>query len=363
MKQQKIYGIQALRVVAAVLVFFSHLPKSATGHSSDYFAGGVGVDIFFIISGFVMAMQIEASGQQGPRHASIFFAKRLARIWPMYIAATLLTAAIAWGLNSQQPEWGYIAWSASLWPVTNGGFYKDPLLIVGWTLSFEMYFYLLLAILLFVGLAKPVVLTLVVAILVATSWIDRDWTTAQSIATSPMLLEFLAGYVTFFVYRRYADRLDKLAWPLLISGAAALLVAMTGDGNIWFRNHPFMQVSWFDGRVYIARWAAWGIPAYLLFLGVLGMERRLRLHLDACRIVDHLGNATYAFYLLHLPAIVLISQIIPTGPGQIVAYLIMPAGLSIAASHCLEMPFNRWIGRKLMGFFFPCESGIKAARV
>src|SRR5262245_61905199 len=134
-------SIQALRAIAALLVFLGHAINQVNLEVAEEFPnsyGPFGVDLFFVISGFVMVYSSERLfGQPG---ASVkFFARRLARIVPLYWAAT---AILVW---FDVPNASTKAVLGSLFFVPHIPL-EAPLLDVGWTLIFEMFFYSVFAI-------------------------------------------------------------------------------------------------------------------------------------------------------------------------------------------------------------------------
>src|SRR5260370_18583400 len=134
-------SIQALRVIAALVVCWAHAINAVPAEVAAEFPtlyGPFGVDLFFVISGFVMVYSSE--GLFGKAGAPIkFFARRLARIVPPYWAAT---AILVW----------FVVPYASTKAVLGSLFFaphvpsESPLLFVGWTLIFEMFFYAVFAI-------------------------------------------------------------------------------------------------------------------------------------------------------------------------------------------------------------------------
>ena len=132
-------SIQALRVIAAfmVLAFHVSLEVAKLTPAAVLTPGSAGVDLFFVISGFVMLYSSERLFGR-PWASAQFFKRRLVRIVPLYwLATTALVLLVA-------PFAGTKAVIASLlfWPYPAGG---APLLNVGWTLNIEMFFYLVFA--------------------------------------------------------------------------------------------------------------------------------------------------------------------------------------------------------------------------
>jgi peptidoglycan/LPS O-acetylase OafA/YrhL len=172
----KLDGVQTLRGVAAVVValfHFSVLERAFYGPDflltgfSGY--GRAGVDLFFVISGFIMVL-VPGQTRSGAQSAWEFLVKRAVRIYPPYWVVTLAVIAIWWlsggflmaFLIGKNPNW--IA-SLTLWPQD-----RYPILLVGWTLIHEMYFYLVFAALLFAPIAwRPRLLALWALIVLAST--------------------------------------------------------------------------------------------------------------------------------------------------------------------------------------------------
>jgi peptidoglycan/LPS O-acetylase OafA/YrhL len=146
-------GIQVLRLVAAALVVVTHSTLYAherLDRSSPVWQGGViGVDIFFVISGFViMASSRRLIGR--PDGVREFALRRLVRILPMYWLATTLSIVIqlvtpSAVLHSTLTVWLIVS-SYLLLPATSSTGNVEPVLGVGWTLLFEMFFYAVFAV-------------------------------------------------------------------------------------------------------------------------------------------------------------------------------------------------------------------------
>ena len=154
----KLPHIQLLRAFAALCVVAFHAQNDASvvaarlGKAftrSEAFPWLAGVDIFFVISGFIM---VYASARlfgsaQGPR---IFLAHRIARIVPLYWATTMLYLAVVLLapalLNSEYLAPGFVTSSFLFIPAARPDGLVQPLYSLGWTLNYEMFFYALFAI-------------------------------------------------------------------------------------------------------------------------------------------------------------------------------------------------------------------------
>ncbi len=140
--RQTIVSIQILRAVAALSVVYTHCADKVV--CSEFpTTGRFGVDIFFIISGFVIAYVV-SRGEDG---AGKFLIKRVIRIEPMYVLLTMvmtLTAVIFPGVmdNNEVSVSGFIKSILFIPGPENNGL---PVLDQGWTLNYEMLFYLIMS--------------------------------------------------------------------------------------------------------------------------------------------------------------------------------------------------------------------------
>nr|WP_241517538.1 acyltransferase [Serratia marcescens] len=145
--ENKLTSLQWLRAVAVLLVVGWHVMVKANVlniTSEQYFAiGNAGVDLFFLISGFIMAYTLH-----NQEDGYIFFIKRIARILPLYWLFSL-AALIVYLYNpnmvNSHAEYTTIFNSFTLFPVENHAMLID----VGWTLRYEFVFYTILSICLF----------------------------------------------------------------------------------------------------------------------------------------------------------------------------------------------------------------------
>ncbi len=137
-ERKTINSIQFLRGAAALLVLVEHLRIE----SGLYPYGAVGVDLFFVISGFIIFFVTESDQRN-------FFLKRIIRIVPLYWLVTFAIAAITIAkpslFNSASFGVAHFFWSLFFIPHYTEAQGLRPLLALGWTLNYEMMFYLLFA--------------------------------------------------------------------------------------------------------------------------------------------------------------------------------------------------------------------------
>jgi exopolysaccharide production protein ExoZ len=261
---QKLRSIQVLRALAACAVVFlhaypePHLPVGNAGY------GAAGVDLFFVISGFIMANVAEG------RTAGQFLRDRLWRIYPLWWIAVLPWLFMV-------PRGGtFIMSSLSLWPIYAGGYYV-PVLKVGWTLSFELLFYLGMTLAIATRAAVP--LALYALFLVGALWTTNP---LLHFIGSPMALEFLMGVL---VARLPRHRALGMLVPLGL-GLFALTSPDIGDIEGTLGAHWALSRAW-----------QWGLPAALIVWGTLSLERLFEHRRFDLPVA--IGDASYSIYLFH----------------------------------------------------------------
>lgn len=261
---QKLCSVQVLRAIAACAVVVLHAVPDVHAPVGNAGYGAAGVDLFFVISGFIMA-----NVSQG-RTAGEFLRDRLWRIYPLWWVAVL-----PW-LFMLPREPTFVVSSLTLWPIYAGGYYL-PLLKVGWTLSFELLFYL--------GLTLAIATRTAVPLALYALFLLGALTTSSPLlhfVGSPMALEFLMGVM---VARLPRQTVFGLLVPL---GLLLLAIAGPGFGDVESSLGP----QW-------ALWRAfeWGCPAALIVWGALSLEPFFK-H----RVFDGpvaIGDASYSVYLFH----------------------------------------------------------------
>ena len=287
-----ILSIQVLRFIAAlnVVIFHAHLllARKIPGHVHDrvehaFAVGASGVHIFFVISGFVM---VYTSSRSNLTPGS-FLKRRLIRIYPIYwvVLALYLLAHQLMGAPYRL-SLTQIAGAALLLP----GY--SPLVIgPGWTLSYEMYFYVCFALALFAGIRRGLILlTAYYALWVAMGFWLGPTTPWGRLATNSLLVEFLAGgWLAMAILRGWV--VPRLAGAVLV--IAALCLFATG---FWLPYERIPSVI------------AWGIPAFMLVSGSLAFEPSLKKGFG--RRLAKLGDSSYLLYL----ALVLVLDLLIATP-------------------------------------------------
>jgi peptidoglycan/LPS O-acetylase OafA/YrhL len=282
--------IQMLRGVAASLVVFAHfadIPAHSWVKSNGLSQLGTsGVDLFFVISGFIMVYT--TGGRAGGREALQFLLKRGRRIYPLYwfwttVLLVLWLAGVA--LSSHLFPAAYIFCSYALFPSHLSGVADPfrPLLIQGWTLSFEMLFYLVFAASILIGLKRLSRLAFLAASFTLLYLAGKPLPPNNGLkylVSNSIVVEFLFGVLVAEVVLRMATRersVRSMAMPFMCIAASALLCTT--------RLHFSMDTM---------RCIVYGIPAAFIVFGAAMMGSR-----PVNSKLLYLGNASYSIYLSH----------------------------------------------------------------
>lgn len=280
---REINSIQYLRGLAATAVFLYHLSESFGG---SFKVGAAGVDVFFVISGFIM--YVTTAGKDWTPQQ--FMMRRISRIVPLYWIVTGVTAlAIV-----LKPQFLYnhtftvtnLVGSLFFVPeVKSGGFH--PIVIQGWTLEYEMFFYFLFA----------------ATLLVRERW--RLWLVSAALAVFALLQPMMPD-----------GPLRTLADPIIFEFAAGAAL-----GWLWVSSRtvplPLGMLLLVSGLVLFAvvdslapqlpRFLRWGAPALMVVSGSVFAERARPM--GVVHYFKLLGDASYSIYLWHVVVVAVLQGI------------------------------------------------------
>lgn len=319
-------GLQCLRAVAAFAVLLHHAIGRLPGRNFE--VGAAGVDVFFVISGFIMVSTVI---HRAPA-AGTFLYQRAARIVPLYWAVTLgvvlLTSVSPAAMPNFTWDWTRLLGSLLFVPHLDPDGKIWPLVVPGWTLNYEAFFYALvgLALLLpegwrlrclFGALGALVLagLALQPAGPVARTWMD------------PLLAEFAAGGALAVLHAR--GRLPGPVPGLVLLGGGLAVFALLA----WLDQPPPQA-----GRA-----LAYGLPALAMVAGTLALEPWLRRRDLAPLLL--LGDASYSLYLTHsLVASAALRLVGAERPALFLATtLLLACSFAITCFLMFERPVTQWL--------------------
>lgn len=346
-------NVQALRGLAAFMVVLFHYSILIDNPAfRSYFVNfEIGVQLFFIISGFIMVHTTRNIRSDYPNEAGRFLLRRIIRIVPLYYIITFFV--ISDDLNN-----GYLAENSGLLiksllfisPLTveTGPKYGFPCLPVGWTLNYEMFFYLLFAITLFFGKFRYWILYAAFAVLVFvipffsatgfsiyyTVWRDYDFR-YLNVLTNPMLLHFLFGITAALVLHLLKPSKITLIILVTVSLFCFLFYSLGFTGIPFNIITDLLICGSLAAGFILCDYAGSGItmPAWLIAI----------------------GNYSYSLYLIHPVAIVYLKLFfVKAGYGSVlntfgfyfvaIAFALLVAWVSY---QLIEVRLSGWLRNKL----------------
>jgi exopolysaccharide production protein ExoZ len=276
---QKINNLQALRAYAAVAVVIYH-----TGFIFPHMEqmGKFGVDIFFVISGYIMARICETDTR-------FFLRRRLIRIVPPYWAMTFLLFIFALRfpglLESTHPSAAELVKSLFFIPYYRADGLIRPLLYVGWSLNYEMLFYILITLGIYLVPKHPLVFAS--GLLVTLHFICSHYASFGAVPmcySSDVVFEFVLGIVAYEISRRISNSAAvrmRLFSLLALFGSLVGIIVLQGVAH-----SPFPAES-----------ASMQLLAMLVILSTSLLSQAswdIRF-----RWIVIVGDASYVLYLLH----------------------------------------------------------------
>ena len=323
--------IEALRGLAATAVVLYHCARhvdrafGAPGLIAAFQAGHSGVDLFFVISGFII-LYIHRPDLGRPERLPHYLSRRFSRVFPIYWIALGVSMLMTVLGDHGMPPAGTMLAETFLLPGSD-----DPILGVAWTLHFEIVFYAVFTVLIVNRRA---------GLMLMAAWLAAIVAAAAGLVgpgmppplCSTYSLEFFMGMAAAYLLQRGKVAAPRsLAMAGMVLFAAALLAESTGA---------------LDGFGDAAR-LAYGLPAAMLVLGLVASETAGQL--SAARWLRVLGNASYSIYLFQFVFIgtvwqfMLVSHLDQRLSNLVVFVLLSTAALvgGVVVSQAIERPLLR----------------------
>lgn len=346
--RQRLDSIQAMRAVAALAVVAFHsgrevAEKTGTMTPTLRFLDicDFGVDIFFVISGFIM-YYVTFGRPTGWGEAKSFLLKRLIRVGPMYwIFTTLFVIPVLFApslLNRSGISLPYTIASYLFFPWQRPAYEVpsvSPIFGLGWTLNYEVTFYLVFAVLIAFGVRRKLLWSAIVFGLLALAGPFAPGDNAQAYFwTRSIMLEFVGGVAIAALFCRETR-----------FGTGAGLALMLAGVIVWIMGGYGVDIH---STMLNVRGIVWGAAATAVMAGVAltpPIGRVLAGRENG--VMALLGNASFSLYLSHL-FVVRIMSIILGKLGLLGNPLLLVAANMVAASiaailvyRFLEKPLTR----------------------
>lgn len=339
------WSVEAWRGVAAMLVVWAHWAEPLGIQGGFGWFAFTGVDIFFVISGFVFAPHWLG---HKPLPLKAYALRRLLRIYPAYLAALMLYVGLAWHADRPLLFIREHLLMAHLQSREMAFYYNPPF----WSLPSEMAFYVLLPMAAWLVRKRrevfwPTLFTAAVAmrllLLSPADGVTQNWAYLALHHLPGLLVEFLLGV---WAWQRLQARSQPTSWRWVAGGVVICLSAAWLYG--WVQGLPG-HASWFNGQ--LGLWVAVGFACILVGSAKWG-PRSLWL----TRTGWWLGRLSFGTYLLHSawlpPMLLLRSELIAhwgpvqgsgsaTGIALVVGCLAM-LGSALVLNRWVEEPARQW---------------------
>jgi len=345
-QQKKLGFIQGLRGIAAFLVVLHHarIYIDSSGGASElassfFYAGYFGVDLFFVISGFIMVITTWKSDGSSA-YVKDYFIKRISRIVPVYSLLTFLCIfAVFNGIDffSSPANVDILLRSILYIPQTlidQRPYYGGPTLYVGWTLNYEMYFYIVFGVSLLFKSLRWVALTLIMI----TTLILIPLVTHGSFSLNP-----------FVMYDYKIMYMNLMTNPIIWFFASGVVIGVMYKSNISIKNKTtcwvialscsvFLIWQYFSGYRVNHGVAFCGLSV-IPFVAALTLSSKT-IDISFGRVIEKLGDISFSLYLIHISVFAIIDKIsvhLGTPTHGLWYFLVMSISAVIAAmiSHSL----------------------------
>lgn len=354
-----ITNLQVLRAFAALAIVYYHTDSAINGIHTDFMA----VQIFFVLSGFIMAYVSEKS-------SSHFLIKRLIRIVPLYWMSTILFLVLTnlgltnpvyvlplfgkWLIESPiqilvwiQQQHGLdnlntllnLVKSLLFIPYVNHGGNIQPILGVGWTLNLEMFFYMVVAVSLKASKKyAPIVTIVLLGLTKVAVQTSNCASTICSFYAQNAIFCFVTGIICFYIWNAISEETAKRFKRLLIGSAVVV-------ATLFFLLHFFSIGLKLPQNIYPTIH-----PPLIILLAALLHKANVQCHWKPILIV---ANASYALYLTHIIFIEIfrnLSTQFPllglTTPIGVILILTVSSLFAIVVYQAIELPLLKLLRKR-----------------
>lgn len=329
-----IQSLQILRAFAALAVVYKHYNPSLN-------TGGYGVDVFFVISGFIISYVINRSTKK-------FMIKRIIRIVPLYYLATLVTIALFFIMPQKfnnviiNPEATIKSFLFIPYRIQNSG----PILSLGWTLIFELFFYLTMYFSIKLNTSKKNInktcAVIVASFLLIIALTDTDNQIIKFFNNGMIMLEFLYGMGLYYLWDHTSSKKININ-ILFFLGTLSFIYLTYSD---IYNYKPFVRG--------INR----GIPAFFITASFLYSEYRINKENKIIRFLVRLGDASFVLYLFHTFPLFFMNRIVfPEIFGKVHHWsyvfikipiiIVLISSISFLINDYFDKPLNRFLNKRI----------------
>ena len=297
----KLTNIQILRAIAAAFVVYVHALTTyeakigLTDENLMPYLADLGVKLFFCISGFII-FNCSSRLPSGVESSFDFFIKRCIRILPLYYAATSIYA-VKLALQGNAPSMGQYLSSLFFIPYAEQGGAMRPVLGQGWTLNFEMLFYLLTTVMLLVSRPRlryhALLAGLVLVVVLHYSWLansDVAFLSSLGLITNELLLFFAGGMVVGMVQAK-----AKFMAPRSFGSLPPLAAALAALGMAIFALAMLHEQA-FEGLLFCIEWTSCVVAVFAASVASKAVPGYTSALLEPA---IKAGDGSYSTYLLH----------------------------------------------------------------
>ncbi|AIF48786.1 acyltransferase family protein [Dyella japonica] len=360
--------IQALRGIAALMVVMVHSRGMLAGTAAGRIVAdhvlpsmAMGVDLFFIISGFLMVWTTrDFDGSK--TYIGNFLIKRFTRIWPLLAIMTPVALVVEHGLGGLLDRRLVLSYLEGLAFIPHNpgasAIYFQMALGVAWTLCFEWYFYLVFAVSMFFGRWRYVAMAAWFTLTLVAIPLGRGnytlsvvaqplvtWSRYANLAINPIVWDFVSGMAAGWLY---GSRIRMPSARVIHATTLVLLMLLLA---LW---KPLGMVNFFGPL-------GWGAPLTIVFASIALLARA-----DAIKVPRWslwMGSISYALYLVHVYVFELLQRIDEAVPLRhptfgIALFLIRPVAAVLCAwvvFRYVEHPLSTWSRKRLLGLRWPWQ--------
>lgn len=336
--------IEALRGFAALLVMATHFTYLLTPNPGAWGFASTGVDLFFVLSGYVFAPYL--FGKPLPLWPHLI--RRLFRLYPLYLCALLLYAGLRLPAANAWDHFGvHLLMGHTLNTLEIANFYNPAF----WSLPPELEYYLLLPLLAWAATRYRFITVIFGAaaahLMLVALTTPNEGITMRALATvhAPgLLIEFMLGSLAYSLARQgqYAAPINLIAGALVLTTVGYLytrfVVVLPGSVST--------PPNWISGNIGVG--AAVGYSFLVCGLVRLGQKLKPVKHASLLRIFALLGQLSYGVYLFHNAAPPVLKRLLPDQSALMTLALctILTCITAFVLHHAIEKPM-RTLGRKL----------------